>query len=151
MVLIYLWWVFEIYLLFHKPAFFPGIMSSLFLQQNVFRTPDYKQLDVQGITNFMQISQFGDKSLNARTLHRQVLELTFEAFKKYQIFYKIWWNSTILYSYDFSLILVSKLDVKMNLSEKTKNLAADSKIRFLPLKSILEPIGLTSPTRQPES
>ena len=46
---------FEICLLFHKPAFFPGIMSTLFSQQNVFRTPDYKHLDVQGITNFMQL------------------------------------------------------------------------------------------------
>ena len=42
------------------------------------------------------------------------------------------------------------MDVKMNLRIITKNLAAESKIGS-PLKLILEPIRLTSPTRQPGS
>ena len=42
------------------------------------------------------------------------------------------------------------MDVKMNLRIMTKNHAADIKIGS-PLKSNLEPIGLTSPSRQPES
>ena len=50
----------------------------------------------------------------------------------------------------FSWILISKIDVKLNLRIITKNHAADSK-KGPPLKSILEPIGLTSPTRQPGS
>ena len=44
----------------------------------------------------------------------------------------------------------SKMNVKMNLRIRTKNHAADSQIGS-PLKSILEPIGLTSPTREPGS
>ena len=38
----------------------------------------------------------------------------------------------------------------MNFRVITKNLAADSKIES-PKKSISEPLGLTSPARQPES
>ena len=41
-----------------------------------------------------------------------------------------------------------KNECKNNLRKIMKNLAADSIIGS-PLKSILEPIGLTSPTRQP--
>ena len=50
----------------------------------------------------------------------------------------------------FSWILISKINVKMNLRIITKTHIADSKIGSL-LKSILEPIGLTSQTRQPGS
>ena len=50
----------------------------------------------------------------------------------------------------FTLISISKTDEKMNLRIITKNRAADSKIGS-PSKSILEPMGLTSPTRQPGS
>ena len=41
---------------------------------------------------------------------------------------------------------MDQMDVKINLRIIMKNNAADSKIGS-PLKSILEPIGLTSPTR----
>ena len=50
----------------------------------------------------------------------------------------------------FPWILISKMDVKMNLRVITKNHAADLKIGS-PFKSILEPIALTSPSRQPGS
>ena len=49
-----------------------------------------------------------------------------------------------------SWILISKMSVKMNFRIITKNHAADSKIGSSQ-KSILEPMGLTSPTRQPGS
>ena len=50
----------------------------------------------------------------------------------------------------FSWILILKMDVKINLRITTKNHVADSKIGS-PLKSILEPIELTSSFRQPGS
>ena len=50
----------------------------------------------------------------------------------------------------FSCIMISKMGVKMNLRIITKNDATDSKKRG-PKKSILEPMGHTSPTRQPGS
>ena len=55
-----------------------------------------------------------------------------------------WCQGFFFVNFDF------KNGCKMNLRIITKNLAPNSKIRS-PLKSILEPIGLTSPTRQPGS
>ena len=50
----------------------------------------------------------------------------------------------------FSFIMISKMGVKMNFRIISKNHATDSKIRS-PQNSILDPIELTSPTRQPGS
>ena len=50
----------------------------------------------------------------------------------------------------FSWIWISKMGVKMNFRIISKNHAADSKIGS-PQKSILEPMGLTSLIRKPES
>ena len=50
----------------------------------------------------------------------------------------------------FFVNLISKMDAEINLTIISKNLAVDSKIGP-PFKSILEPIGLTSPSRQPWS
>ena len=44
--------------------------------------------------------------------------------------------------------MISKMGAKMNFRMITKNHAAVSKIGS-PKKSILEPMGLTSPTRKP--
>ena len=55
---------------------------------------------------------------------------------------KFFWRQGI-----FSCIMILKMGVKMNLRIITKNHTADSKIRS-PKKSISEPSGLTSSTRQ---
>ena len=43
------------------------------------------------------------------------------------------------------------MEIKMKFGIVTKNHAADSKKKGPPKNSILEPLGLYSPTRQPES
>ena len=50
----------------------------------------------------------------------------------------------------FSFIMIPKMCGKIKFRIITKNHAADSKIRS-PKKSILEPMRLTSPNRQPGS
>ena len=55
---------------------------------------------------------------------------------------KLFWCQVI-----FSVILISKMDVKINLMMMTKSYAADTGTRF-PTKSILKPFGLTGPCRQ---
>ena len=50
----------------------------------------------------------------------------------------------------FPSIMISSIGVKMKFRIKTKSHGADSK-KGPPKKSILVPMGLTSPTRQPGS